>query len=656
LNISLKLKLPRPSSDKNRVLKNYKFTFHILIFLLCFGAFDSAFAQTVIAGEFIVKLKTATGGVSSKIQGKLLSKASLKANFEEMAMQVYKTNDDGSGIDKTAEILSQLQSDPDVEFAEPNYIIRLFQNNDQDSNENISQNTDDLSMTAYTQNSAPVQVDQAWSQMSSSSTSTPVVAVIDTGLFLTHSVFTSSNAIWNNSGEVGTDGSGNNKSTNGIDDDGNGYVDDWRGWNFYGNNNNPNDDNNHGTHCAGVVLGTSQDILAGTLQPAKIKIMPLKFLDSTGSGSTSSAISAIYYAVQNHANVISNSWGGSTYSQALHDALKYAYESNIVLVAAAGNSSANIDSSPMYPAGLPIPGQITVAATTNFDMKASFSNYGATYVNLGAPGVGIYSTVRFGAFQSMNGTSMATPFVAGLAALAMRENSNLNSYQVSNLLKNSVDIVSDLNGKVSTAGRINAYKVIQAAQNSVGSVTAFGGSTLPSYSASPPPTVRNVASSSSGGDDGGGAGCGTVAVLGAGGGGMNGGAGFLIFALLPLLVWFVFKNKLLAKAKKQTYHRSHPRYQVSSEIKIKDGDKEISAHLQTISVGGAGAQIQGWLNKGGLVTLKIESPDGTEHVEVEARVVWQEEQKNYGFAFEQKSDSIKDKVTSWFALPFVKQS
>ena len=138
--------------------------------------------------------------------------------------------------------------------------------------------------------------------MAPTSPVTPVVAVIDTGLDYNHEVFVDANAVWRNTDEI---------ASNGIDDDGNGYIDDIRGWNFVANNNNPMDDEDHGTHVSGIVLGISQNIFATTLAAAKIKIMPLKFLDSSGSGATSDAVEAIYYAIANGATVINASWGGA---------------------------------------------------------------------------------------------------------------------------------------------------------------------------------------------------------------------------------------------------------------------------------------------------------------------------------------------------------
>lgn len=635
--------------------------FFVLLFSFFLGWGEIAFSQERVVGEFIVKIKSTSGGGFHKVvafKARWSNKAQLKTSIDFAGVMHFQTANDA----QADALMAEMSQDPDVEYAEPNFVLKIADAQIESVAYDESQIHGIAMMGAYSQTTAPIQVDQAWTQMSSSSSVTPIVAIVDTGIYFSHPVFSNTNAVWNNSGEMGFDTFGRDKTSNGVDDDGNGFVDDWRGWNFVSGNNVPLDDNNHGTHCAGIALGASQDILSGSLSAAKIKIMPLKFLDSTGSGSTSNAINSIYYAVNNGAQVISNSWGGATYSQSLHDALKFAYDRGVVLVAAAGNSSSNIDSSPMYPASYPVPGQLVVAATSNIDLLASFSSYGAGSVQIAAPGVGIVSTIRNNSYMSMSGTSMATPLVAGAAALALRENSNLNSYQIVNLVKGSVDVLSNLSGYVSTSGRINMSSVVTTAKNSVGAVSAFGG-VAPSYAASVPSNARMPASVTSESGDAKAAGCGSVAVLkyinsdrGSSGGSSSQSQPqsqtqrlllFLLISLVPVAFWWTIKNHLVAQEKKQFYVRSHPRFQVHSDVKVKLGERELVGRLNSFSAAGASVDVDALLKKGGVMTIKIESPDGQESIEVEGRVVWSEEQSKYGVQFAPIERGLVSKVLRW---------
>lgn len=275
-----------------------------------------------------------------------------------------------------------------------------------------------------------------------------VVAVVDTGVDYTHPDLSSN--IWQNTGEI----------VNGMDDDGNGYIDDIRGWNFSSKNNNPMDDNGHGTHCAGTIaaVGNNGIGVAGTAW--NVKIMPLKFLNAQGSGYVSDAISAILYANRKGAAVISNSWSGSGYTQSLKDAID---ASNAVVVCAAGNSGKNADASPQYPAAFSSSNILSVAATDYYDRLASFSNYGSNSVDLAAPGVSIYSTARSGSYQYLSGTSMATPHVAGVAALIKSQNPSMSGTQIRSKIFSSVDRVTSLSGKVASGGRLNAAKALGGA-------------------------------------------------------------------------------------------------------------------------------------------------------------------------------------------------
>lgn len=295
-----------------------------------------------------------------------------------------------------------------------------------------------------------------------------IVAVVDTGVDYNHPDLAAN--IWKNTGEI---------AGNGRDDDGNGYTDDYYGYNFNGANSNPMDDNGHGTHVAGTIgaIGNNSTGAAGINW--NVRIMSLKFMSSSGSGYTSAAVQAINYAVRMGAKVINNSWGGGTYDQALATAIQYAQSRGVIVVNAAGNNGVNVDSSPSYPASLNGANVLTVAATDQNGNLASFSNYGAGTVDIAAPGVTILSTYTSGRYAYMSGTSMATPHVAGAAALLWSRNPSWNYSQVINALLSSTTASANLFGKVG-AGVLNIGRAVQV---SAAPTTPGQGPTVTSHPA-----------------------------------------------------------------------------------------------------------------------------------------------------------------------------
>lgn len=570
------------------------------------------------------------------------SKVSLKASFGGLNVHhmVLKPGQD------MAASIAELRQDPDVEYVEPNYLLNVIAPDKGDNRlfslEEAQSTVSASAAGTYSQSYAPVKVTEGWAAATASSSVTPVVAVIDTGVDYNHTVFTGTGAIWTNPGETGTDSQGRNKATNGVDDDGNGYVDDVRGWNFVAGSNAPMDDDEHGTHVAGIILGVTQDIFASTLTPAKIRIMPLKFLNASGSGSTSDAINAIYYAVRNGANIINNSWGGSSYSQSLHDALAYAYNNRVTVIAAAGNAASNNDSVAMYPANYPVPSLISVAATTDSDNLASFSNYGRNYVHVAAPGSGIFSTVPGNSYRYMSGTSMAAPFVAGMAAMVFREAWNLTGYQVKNIITSTVNPISSLSTVLSTGGRVNDYNAITSAK-----LNSSVSASQPVYVASAPVGYRDPASSTTTTTGG----CGLVSALSAGGlGGGSAGAGgasaVVVLMLLPLAVMLYLKKTAQREAHSNS-RRQHERFVMNSSISLKVGDRELQGQVKTISEGGVSFCADSMLEKGGIVTMMITSPDGREQVQVQGHVVWNEQNGAYGVKFDEAKDSVLDHIRNW---------
>ncbi|MCM2324556.1 MAG: S8 family serine peptidase [Oligoflexia bacterium] len=274
-----------------------------------------------------------------------------------------------------------------------------------------------------------------------------VVAVIDTGVDYRHPDLADN--IWINEGE--------RAGLAGVDDDGNGYVDDVYGYDFHNNRGNAMDDNKHGTHVAGIIGALLNDTGIVGVSP-KVRIMALKFLGSSGSGDANNAIRAINYAVDHGARIISNSWGGGGRSQLLEAAIQRAISKGIYVVAAAGNESSNNDQVPMYPAGYS--GVISVASSDAADALSSFSNYGASSVWIAAPGSDILSTIPGLRHARLSGTSMAAPQVSGALALAlsMGKDPGLTAMRRA-LCDSAAKILLDQ----VRCGRLDAYELVRAA-------------------------------------------------------------------------------------------------------------------------------------------------------------------------------------------------
>jgi hypothetical protein len=284
--------------------------------------------------------------------------------------------------------------------------------------------------------------------------------VIDTGVDYTHRDIDDN--MWVNTGEI---------PNNGLDDDDNGYIDDIYGYDFCYYDNNPKDDHGHGTHCAGIIAaeGDNGSDIVGICWDAKI--MALKFLDAGGSGWTSDAVEAFYYAVDNGADVTSNSWGGGGYSETMEDAINYADSQGVIMVAAAGNDNSTAPHYPAYHDNM-----ISVASTNSNDQKASFSNYG-DWVDIAAPGVDVLSLranetsmgTGYGYYTTIaSGTSMACPQVAGACALLLSFNPFVTNDEAYDILIGTVDQIAD--GICLSDGRLNLFNALVAAISSKGNI------------------------------------------------------------------------------------------------------------------------------------------------------------------------------------------
>ena len=348
--------------------------------------------------------------------------------------------------------LAAYRSDPAVVYAEPNYHVRV------DATPNDADFTElwGLNNTGQTGGTFDADIDapEAWDITTGSGNT--IVAVIDTGIDYTHPDLVDN--MWVNVAE--RDGSPF------VDDDGNGFVDDIYGYDFANNDPNPMDDHSHGTHVAGTIGAVGNDGSGVVGVNWDVQLMALKFLDSGGGGNIGDAIDALEYAVANGATISNNSWGfNGTFSAALTEAISNARDDGHIFAAAAGNGNflgigQNNELAPFLPASIPLDNVVSVAALDHDDQIATFSNFGATSVDLGAPGVGILSTVLDGEYASYSGTSMATPHVAGVLALVRDLHPEWSYSQVIDAVLETVDPVSDLAGTTVMGGRLNAARAV----------------------------------------------------------------------------------------------------------------------------------------------------------------------------------------------------
>ena len=292
---------------------------------------------------------------------------------------------------------------------------------------------------------------QGWN--STAGTGQTIVAVIDTGVDFTHPDLAAN--IWINRGEI---------AANGRDDDGNGYTDDVRGYDFSGNDANPMDETGHGTHVAGIVGAVGNNGAGVSGVNGRAKIMALRFMDADGNGFTSDAVRAIDYAIRNGAKILNNSWGGMTPDPTLAAAIERARAAGVIVVVAAGNETANNDTTASYPAAYARQSNnvVAVASTDANDRLSYFSNYGSQTVKIAAPGESILSTALGGGYTTKSGTSMATPIISGALALLWDLHPTWTYSQILGKLATSVDTTSGLSGKVTTGGRINLAKLLGA--------------------------------------------------------------------------------------------------------------------------------------------------------------------------------------------------
>src|SRR5262245_14902904 len=367
-----------------------------------------------------------------------------------------------AGLDVPTALVAA-RANPFVEYAEPNYILHVETTpNDPKYADGTLWDMNKIAMPA------------AWDV----STGHPdvLVAVIDTGADYNHPDLAAN--IWTNAAEAA--------GTAGVDDDGNGFVDDIHGYDIVNHDGDPMDDHSHGTHVAGTIGAVGNNGVGVVGVNWSVRIMPVKTFNASGNGTTADTIAGLNYAVQMGARVSNHSYGDNVFSQAHLDAITAAGQAGHLVVAAAGNGNffgfpINNDTTPFYPASYkPNPDNvISVAATDSTDKFASFSNYGATSVDLAAPGVNIYSTVP-GGYGTKSGTSMAAPHVTGAAALIWAADPSLTMTQVRQRILSGTDSIQALNPNRPTVtnGRLNVFKAMpQAPRLSVSDATVTEGDT-----------------------------------------------------------------------------------------------------------------------------------------------------------------------------------
>ena len=357
-------------------------------------------------------------------------------------------------------VVRLLERSEDVLYAEPNVARHAFvMPNDQFGNllwgmRNTGQSVNGVVGTV----DADIDATEAWDVTTGDAAVT--VGILDTGVDYTHSDLAPN--IWANPGE-----SGEGRETNGVDDDANGLVDDWHGWDWAGapDDNDPSDEHWHGTHVAGTVGARGNDGSGVAGVSWRVALAPLRVLDAAGSGQVSDLIAAYGYAKQQGLRIVNGSLGGAPPSQAEEDALAAAPDTLFVFAAGNGGSDHLGDNNDAlgggtYPCDYDLPNVICVAATDNKDRLASFSNYGSVSVDLAAPGVGIPSTAPGDDWWLADGTSMATPHVSGAAALQWSRFPSATVAQVRTALLSSVDVKTSLVGKTVTGGRLNVYRAL----------------------------------------------------------------------------------------------------------------------------------------------------------------------------------------------------
>ncbi len=412
--------------------------------------------------ELLVKFKPGAKGESRRYLHDKHGSKKIK-EFSSLRLEHIKI---GKGL-TVEKAIAAYQRSPNVEYAEPNYIIKTNATIPDDLHFSSLWGLSNTGQTGGTAG-ADIQATAAWDVTTGDSS--VIVAVIDSGVDYNHEDL-AANA-WVNSQEI---------AGNGIDDDANGYVDDVYGIDAINNDSDPMDNNGHGTHVSGTIGAVGNNGIGVAGVNWDVKILACKFLDASGSGYTSGAIECMTYikALKDRGeNIVAsnNSWGcHNCYSQVLSDAIDAQRQSGILFVAAAGNADCDNDKPELagYPASYDLLNIISVAATDHNDNRAYFSCYGRRSVDVGAPGVDILSSIPGNGYASYSGTSMASPHVAGLAALLQAQDLNRSWSEIKNLILTGGTDTASLNDITVTGKRISASGSVSCVDSPLFSVLQY---------------------------------------------------------------------------------------------------------------------------------------------------------------------------------------
>ncbi len=418
----------------------------LLAFMLVLGCSSFVMAQEYAPNQVIVKLKP---GASPAVLANVAAPGAMHSAPVSRSAGGARLITLNEGVAVTSAV-ALLSANPDIEYAEPNWLVYA-----------TAVPNDPLEPVQWAWEK--IQAYEAWDLETGDAS--VVVSMIDSGIDTDHEDLAGN--LWTNALEAG--------GTTGVDDDGNGYVDDIHGWNTIDDNGNLEDDFGHGTHVAGTIGAVTNNLtgVAGTNWTSSL--LPCRFMTSPGIGTLYNGIECFDYIIATRDNpasnadvrIASNSWATGLYSKTLKNAIQSLVDEGILWVSATANEGSDLDCLPFgaapYPSGYDIDGIIAVTNTTSTDELETSANYGASVVDIGAPGTWIRSTFLHSTYMTLTGTSMAAPHVAGVAALVLARNPSISMTGLREAILCTGDPIPALYGKTRTGMRLNALGAVNAA-------------------------------------------------------------------------------------------------------------------------------------------------------------------------------------------------